>query len=655
MESHGVENVRRQVAGSIGPATKGSRTFGVLEDRPGKRACLLGNHAIVRGALEAGVQFFSCYPGTPSSEIGDTIARIADDAGIFFEYSVNEKIAVEIAFAASLAGARSMCAMKHLGLSYAADPAATIPYIGVEGGLVIVSAGDPSAITSPNEQDQRHFCHFWFYPIFDPATPQDALRMTRYAFEFSEKTRLPVIIRPTTRVCHGSGMVNLGSLPAQRNEIGFTKDPPRYVPIPTNARRMRTELSKRFRHAEALLGSSEFFPRTGGGRRGVIASGVAYAYASQAIEDLGLADELLLQQVGAYPIPEELLLDFLESVDSVLVVEELTPYVEDRVCLAAFRAGRQIPVFGKHTGHFQSEFEYSPDLVEDALRAYLGLAERKETTATVPDLPDRPPVLCPGCPHRTSFYLVNRVFGKRTVYCSDIGCYTLGYGEPLNACDMLLCMGSSISQASGMARTTRKRTVAYIGDSTFFHSGLPALLNAVQADDDVTVVILDNYVTAMTGFQPSPTTDVDGSVQCAQAGPSEGRDPPEADNRLSIERAARGLGVRNVYSVDPFDQDASLDALEKAKGGKGVNVVVFLSPCVVNVRRVERGDRRTAYTVDQELCNGCSLCVRVLGCPAILVSGGEYRIDEELCDGCDLCAQLCQHGAIQPIGGKVPA
>jgi indolepyruvate ferredoxin oxidoreductase alpha subunit len=618
-----------------------ARSHELLQDSPGKRLCLLGNLAIVRGAVEAGVQFYSCYPGTPSSEIGDTIAQFAGQTGILFEYSVNEKIAVEIAFAASLAGARSMCGMKHLGLNYALDPAATMPYVGVEGGMVIVSAGDPSAITSPNEQDQRHFCRFLYYPVFDPATPEDARRMTRYAFEFSERTRLPVILRPTTRICHSSGMVQLGTLPDKRNEIGFDKNPPRYVPIPANARRMRTELSARFRQAEELLNASEFFPRRGEGRRGIIASGVAYAYVSQVIDELGVADDVSLQQIGAYPIPEPLLVDFLRSVDAVLVVEELTPFVEEWVCVTAFRAGRTIPVLGKHTGHLPVEFEYSPDLVEDAVRKYLALGARVKTSLVVPELPPRPPVLCPGCPHRTSFYLVSRVFGKRTVYCNDIGCYTLGYGEPLNACDVLLCMGASISLASGIARTTGQRTVAYIGDSTFFHSGLPALANAVQADDKITAVILDNYITAMTGFQPSPTTNTDRPKE-----PS----PTVADGngRFSIEDAVRGLGIREVYSVDPFEEKATLAALKQAKDGEGVNVVVCHSPCVVHERRVSPG-KRVSFDIRSELCNACSLCVRVLGCPAILTEGGKFWIDADLCNGCELCARLCQQDAIHPV------
>jgi len=618
----------------------------ILEDSPGKRACLLGNLAIARGALEAGVQFFSCYPGTPSSEIGDAFARVAKEAGILFEYSVNEKIAVEIAFAASLAGARVMCGMKHLGLNYACDPFSTMPYVGVGGGMVIVSAGDPSAITSPNEQDQRHFTRFLYCPIFDPATPQDALTMTRYAFEFSEATRLPVIVRPTTRVCHSSGMVKFGPMPRDTNEIRLRKDPSRHVPIPANARRMRRELTERYRRAEELLQTSEFFPRTGRGPYGIIASGVAYAHAAQAVADLGVEPEVTLQQIGAYPIPEKILTEFLEAVDSVLVVEELTPFVEDWVTTVAFRRQRHIPVYGKHSGHFPVEFEYSPDLVENVLREYLHLEQQEKTSVQVPELPGRPPVLCPGCPHRTTFYYARKVFGDKTVYCNDIGCYTLGYGEPLHSCDMVLCMGSSITQASGIARVTGARTVAYIGDSTFFHSGLPALANAVQAKDNITVVILDNYITAMTGFQPSLTTDGWGSGDGAQAAI---KAPMGPGVHFSIEKSVRGLGVNDVYSVDPFDEEAILSALKAAKGGSGVNVVICHSPCVVYQRRLDKGKRRPPVRIDPDKCDSCSLCVRTLGCPAILVTDGEYTIDQVLCDGCGLCARLCRHGAVQEI------
>ncbi|MBU0719033.1 MAG: indolepyruvate ferredoxin oxidoreductase subunit alpha [Planctomycetes bacterium] len=648
----GLNGAFRGVAREVGKRVQAMSTpprHEVLQDRPGANVCLLGNLAIVRGALEAGVQFFSCYPGTPSSEVGDTFYRIAHEAGVIFEYSVNEKIAVEIAFAASLAGARSMCGMKHLGLNYAADPISTMPYVGVNGGMVIVSAGDPSAITSPNEQDQRQFTSFLYYPIFDPATPDDAFRMTRYAFEFSEKTRLPVILRPTTRVCHSSGMVKLGTLPTERNQIQFTKDPQRYVPIPANARRMRKELTERYAQAEWLLADSEFFPRVGTGRRGIIAGGVAYAYVAQVIRDLELENEVCLQQIGAYPIPEKVLRDFLEVADSVLVVEELTPFIEDWVTRAAYRSRKNIEIIGKNTGHFPIEFEYSPDLVEDAIRAYLGLAEREVVSVSVPDLPPRPPVLCPGCPHRASFYSIRKVFGKKTVYCNDIGCYTLGYGEPLQACDMLLCMGSSITQACGIARVTGQRTVAYIGDSTFFHSGLPALANAVQANDDVTVVILDNFITAMTGFQPSLTTGTE--AKSAETAADSSTIPAKAPP-FSIENAVRGLGVQEVYSVDPFDGEATATALKKAKGGSGINVVVCHAPCAVEARRAAKSAQPPVLAIDPERCNACSACVRMLGCPALFVGEEFNRIDSELCNGCGLCIDVCQQGAIQMVGAE---
>jgi len=515
-----------------------------------------------------------------------------------------------------------------------------MPYVGVEGGMVIVSAGDPSAITSPNEQDQRHFTKFLYYPVFDPATPDDAHRMTRFAFPFSEETRLPVLMRPTTRVCHVGGMVTLGELPVTRNEIKFEKNPARYVPIPVNSRRMRKELIERYARAEELLARSEFFPRTGRGRHGIITGGVVHAFLPGLIQELAIEDRVSLLQIGAYPIPETLLVDFLGAVDSVLVIEELTPFIEDWVTLSAYRMNRHIPIHGKHTGHFPLEFEYGPEMIEDAVRDYVGLEKRPEHVVSVPALPPRPPVLCPGCPHRTSFHLAHRVFGKNTVYVNDIGCYTLGYGEPLHTCDVLLCMGSSISEASGIARTTGKRTVAFIGDSTFFHSGLPPLANAVQQNDRVTVCILNNYITAMTGFQPS-FTEGDGADPCAEKAASTGR--------LSIEDAVRGLGVKEVFSVNQFDEEATLAAFKLARAGEGVNVVVCNAACAVEKKRLGVTEKKTPFRVDQELCNACSLCVRVLGCPAILVQDGKYVIDESLCDGCELCARVCRQDAIVPV------
>ncbi len=611
----------------------GARGHDVLRDEPGTRAAMLGNVAIVRGALEAGVQYFACYPGTPSSEVGDTFAVIAEGCGISFEYSVNEKIALELAFGASLAGARSMCSMKHLGLNYAGDPASTMPYVGVEGGMVIVSAGDPSAITSPNEQDQRHFSNFLFYPIFDPATVPDALAMTRFAFGLSEETRLPVIMRPTTRVCHTSAVVELGAFATTKNEIAFNKDPARYTPMPVNARRMRKEITQRYQKAAELLAASPFFGTYGSGSRGIVASGVGYAYARQIVEDLGLEDTVKLLQVGAYPIPEPILKDFLESVDSALVVEELTPFVEERVMISAFRLGRNIPITGKHSGDFPMEFEYGPDMVEDVVRSYLDMPARPKVDIPQPALPIRPPVLCPGCPHRSSFYLVRKAFGKKTVYANDIGCYTLGYGPPLECCDTVLSMGSSISQAAAIAQTTGNRTVAFLGDSTFFHSGLPALANLVVNTADVTVVILNNHVTAMTGFQPS--------VAASSRGPDSGG--------LSILQAVKGLGVQNVVEVDPTDEDSTLAALRKAKTGSGVNVVICSAPCSVYDKRLSGSEKRAPLEVDQDLCNQCSLCVLVLGCPAIEVHDNKYEIVADLCDGCKLCVYVCNQDAI--IGG----
>ncbi len=306
--------------------------------------------------------------------------------------------------------------------------------------------------------------------------------------------------------------------------------------------------------------------------------------------------------------------------------------------VSAFRNQRAIPVLGKLSGHFPGEFEYDPDMVEDAVRGYLELPKRPAPTVSAPLLPIRPPVLCPGCPHRASFYLVRKAFGKKTVYANDIGCYTLGYGAPLECCDLVLSMGSSIPQAAAIAQTTGKRTVAFLGDSTFFHSGLPALANLVVSGAEVTVVVLDNHVTAMTGFQPS----IAGA-----GGSAEGGDGPAAGRRgLSIVNAVKGLGVSNCFEVDPNDEDATLAALRKAKTGSGPNVVISSAPCVVYDKRLSQGDKRVPFKVVQELCNQCSLCVLVLGCPAIEVTDNVYDIVTDLCDGCELCAYVCNQQAI---------
>ncbi|MBW1806994.1 MAG: FAD-dependent oxidoreductase [Deltaproteobacteria bacterium] len=564
----------------------------LLIDIQGHTECLLGNEAIVRGALEAGVAFAAGYPGTPSSEITDSFARVADNAGIVFEYSVNEKIALEMAFAASLAGARSICAMKHLGLMYAGDPLSTIPYVGTVAGMVIVSAGDPSCRTSPNEQDQRLLAPMLHIPVLDPSTPAEAYEMCRFAFELSEKCQLPVIMRPTTRVCHSRAVIEYGRL--KRPQVkGFTKDPKRFVPIPVNARRLRGDLKRRLSLAEQEIAQSEFIRDSGQGKLAILASGAPAGTTADLLNERGLIDQLKFIVVGAvYPLPTERLLSALAGVERVLIVEELSPYLEDAILALCARHKTATEVIGKRSGHLPVEFEYEPRQIQKAIYTGLGLGPEPVRLDEPEFVPPRPPSLCPGCPHRASQYALRTVFGEEGLYFNDIGCYTLGYGPPLNTADALLCMGAGFSLAAGVARVTKQRTVGIMGDSTFFHSGMPALLNAIKENVNMVAVILDNHVTGMTGFQDSPLVKREGDHFS--------RDVP-------LESLVKALGARKVETVDPNDLPACLAAFERARDAQGVSVVICERTCPVHLaRETKRPYQVGTYEIDQALCQTCS-------------------------------------------------
>jgi indolepyruvate ferredoxin oxidoreductase alpha subunit len=558
----------------------------LLSAGAGDQLCILGNEAIARGAIEAGVRFVSGYPGTPASEIGDTLGRLHREAGFHFEWSVNEKVALEAAFGAAMTGARSLCHMKHLGLAYAGDPLGTIPYIGVRGGMVIVSAGDPGLLVSPNEQDQRHLARMCMLPVLEPSTPDEACAMTRFAFDLSEATRLPVIIRTTPAVAHTQGVVTAGSITVGVAEPRFDRDPARLTPIPVNARRMRIELDERLAQAEQMLADSPFFGRHGSGRLGVLAAGAPAALVLDQVEELGLEEHFTLLCAGAtHPLSQTVLTELLDRVDQVLVVEELTPFVEDQVRALVHDLSPKVEIIGKRTGHLPGRFGYSTDMIADCLAAYAGVPRNRPQVTPAPELPPRPPTLCPGCPHRGSFLAARTVFGDDTVYFNDIGCYTLGYGPPLKTVDTLVAMGSSIAMAAAASQTLKRKTVAFVGDSTFFHSGMPPLLNAAETGADTVVVVLDNRVTAMTGHQPSPMT-----TEGRQDGPS-----PEA--------VARGLGIGQVTVVDPHDLKATVQAFQDAGREPGVSLIVTRRECAIVYLRQEPTRRR--FAVNGERCRHC--------------------------------------------------
>jgi len=578
---------------SIPPGRKTARVDPLLQEGEGLVAALLGNEAIVRGALEAGVAFACGYPGTPSSEVTDSFARVAKDRGIVFEYSVNEKVSAETAFAASLAGARSICAMKHLGLMVAGDPLSTIPYVGVRAGMVIVSAADPSCLTSPNEQDQRHLGPMLHLPVLDPATPQQAHDMTLHAFELSEASRLPVLLRITTRAAHTRASVRCGPL-REPQVTGFVRDPAALTPIPVNARRMRLEIPDRLERARQAMAAAGLFRRQGEGRRAILATGVPAATTADLLAEHGVTGEVVLATVGGvHPLPEPELLQLLEDVDEVLVVEELSPFLEDALAALAARSGVAVTILGKRSGHLPTPFEYEPQVIQAGIHSAFGLVPEPPSAAAPEGVAPRPPSLCPGCPHRSTYFAAKAAFdgSDEHLYFNDIGCYTLGYGPPLNTVDALLCMGAGFSLAAGVARVTGRRTVGFIGDSTFFHAGMPALLGAIKEKVNMVAVILDNQVTAMTGFQESPTVHFENL---------------EPHRDVSIEGVVRALGAKHVEVIDPTNLSASIAAFERARDASGVSVVIAVEPCPIHLARETRQPTGVhVFEIDQDRCRAC--------------------------------------------------
>ncbi|HSQ93134.1 MAG TPA: indolepyruvate ferredoxin oxidoreductase subunit alpha [Methanoregula sp.] len=588
-----------------------------------ERKYLLGNEAIAHACVETGVDFVSGYPGTPSSEVIDTL-RVQPDRSYYIEWSVNEKVALENALAAAWCGIRALCTMKHVGLNVAADPLMTSAYTGVTGGLVIMCADDPFAHSSQNEQDTRCYAHFARVPCLDPASVQEAHDMISEAFLLSEEFGLPVIFRPTTRICHSKGDVELGPAVTSTRKGEFHKDPRQYVVIPAHTRILHKKLNEKQPAIRKRLVEKGYNRYELHGKTAIIASGIAASY----VQEL-LPAGVSFMKIGAYPIDEEWLGAFVRQHEKVLVIEELAPEVEECVRQVA----GCVPVFGKKNGYAPYEGELSPNAVA-AIMEKAGFLQTNPfpQAAPVQDLPPRPPILCAGCLHRGTYYAIKKVF-KDAIYPSDIGCYTLGL--QLGTVDTCICMGASITVASGIAHSGEPRdVVCTIGDSTFLHTGIQGLMNAVYNGADMVVVILDNRITAMTGHQPNPNT---GATACGVEIPA-----------VSLDAVCRACGVTFVETVDPYDITGTVNVLQEAKKRTGVRVVIARQMCVISARRA--GVKRGRYTVDAESCTGCGTCVR-FGCPAIEFSDEKARISD-LCSGCSVCAQLCPAGAIGREGKK---
>ncbi len=585
---------------------------------------LSGNEAVARGAYEAGVRVAAAYPGTPSTEI---LENLASYDAVYSEWSPNEKVALDVAIGAAYAGARSMAVMKHVGLNVAADAFFYASMTGMEAGLVLVCADDPNMYSSQNEQDNRHYAKFARVPCLEPSDSQEAKDLVRVALEMSEQFDGPVMLRLTTRISHSDTLVELGErtvgelaeLPAYRI------DRSKYVMVPGNARRRHPIIEERLRQVRAYAETFAYNRvEMGETSLGIVAGGVAYNYAREVFPDASF-----LKLGMTYPLPEQMIRDFAARVDRLIVVEELDPFIEEEIRLMG------VTVEGKSI--FPLCGELDPTIVrQSAIAAGLlaAPAATEDRPAPVEGLPARPPLLCPGCPHRGVFVTTNRL---KLVVNGDIGCYTLGFLPPLSALHSCGCMGASIGVAHGVAKAgIAQKNVAVIGDSTFFHTGMPALLNVAYNQGDTVVLILDNRTTAMTGHQQHPGT---GSTLMGQ--------PTHA---VEFEDLARAMGIERVHTVDPYDLEAFEAALRDALDGEGPGVVVSRRECALlpSARR-----EWLALVIDEERCNGCGLCFQV-GCPAIVRS---ERVDERtgrakawidplLCTGCEICAQVCARRAI---------
>lgn len=609
---------------------------------PGEKKLLLGNEAIARGALEAGVSAAAAYPGTPSTEIIESLVDVADEYGVYVEWSTNEKVALELGIGVSMMGLRAIVAMKHVGLNVASDPLMSLGYTGVVGGLVVVSADDPNAHSSQNEQDNRLYGIHANIPVFEPSTAQEAKDLTRDLFELSEEFQLAVILRTTTRLSHARGPVVLGEIRKPQREPVFHRDPERWALLPPyNLVKHKLVLEKLDKLSEHLSGLRYNTVEEGEGDVAVVTSGVAYNYVKEALEDIG-AKPTVYKFASVYPLPRKLALDAL-SHSKVIVVEELEPVIEWQLKLAAYDAGLRTEIFGKNL--FPRVGELNTELVKAGISRALGVEYEPPPAAAQAtlNLPRRPPVLCPGCGHRSTYYAV-KIAAQRArvkpVYANDIGCYTLGFYPPFNTADFTWSMGSAIGIGLGIARFSKEPVVAFIGDSTFFHAGIPGLINAVYNRTPILVVAMDNGITAMTGHQPHPGSGV---------GPG-GEERPT----VKIEDVARAVGVNFVEVVDAYDVTALRDAFQRAlkyiKERGEPAVVVARRPCaLLEARRRRRaGEAIVPFEIVKDKCINCGICVDKFACPAIVRgSDGKPEIIPELCVGCGVCAEICPAKAIQ--------
>lgn len=579
-----------------------------------------GNEAIARGAYEAGCTVAAAYPGTPSTEILENIAKYKE---IYSEWSTNEKVATEVACGASIAGARAITTMKHVGLNVAADPLFTIAYEGVNGGLIIVSADDPGMHSSQNEQDNRFYAPHAKVAMVEPSDSQECKDFVKYAYEISENFDTPVLFRTTTRINHSKGLVEFG----ERVEVGvkpYTKNTKKYIMIPAHSKVKHPEVEERLKRLQEYSNNCPLNKIEWGNKNiGIITSGISYQYAKEVF-----GDNASYLKIGmSYPLPDNMIREFADYVKTLYIIEENDPHIENYVKILGIKCiGKElIPVCG----------ELNPDIIRKAL---LNKTENEAYELDV-KVPPRPPVLCPGCPHRGIFYAVSKL--KDIIVTSDIGCYTLGMSEPLNVGDTVVCMGAGFTAGIGFEKAAKmgnrkNKIFGFVGDSTFFHSGITGLIDAVYNNSPIVAVILDNSITAMTGHQENPGTGKTLMGEIAQV--------------VDIEKLVRAVGIKeeNLRVVDPYNLPETQAAVKDAYNSTEPFVIITKQPCAL-IKEVQKRRAGMHCFINQDKCTKCKACIRT-GCPAISYKNGQVTIDKSMCNGCELCKQVCRFGAIEKVG-----
>lgn len=615
-----------------------------------RKAFMICNEAIVRGALEADVKLYAGYPGSPTSEILDAFYQIGEKMGMAVNISANEKVALETIAGGAMAGLRGITSMKSVGLNVASDSFFSLGYTGVKGGCVLVVADDPHAHSSQTEQDGRAFAPSAYIPMLEPSDPTEAMIMTKYAFELSERYEVPVVMRTVTRVNHQSGIVQTNKLERTAfTKVKWSHEPTRFITLAESARRFKSNMLKRTaKIAEEFENSNFNRVENPGGDFGIITCSAGYNYAAEACRILG--KKLPILKLGTtFPLPKKKIADFIRPLKTVMIVEELSPYLELNVTAIAKDANPAINILGKASGHLSEMLEYNANIVSTAVASALGI-ETAVDYAKVLDraeklkagIPARPPTFCPGCPHRGTLSSVRKALrGVKHVLSTDIGCYSMSPLEPLKYGDTLLSMGASLGVAAGLQYAVEEPVIAMIGDSTFYHAGLPGLANAVNHKCNFKLIILDNSVTAMTGQQPNlGTVPQDGDEQVQP---------------IVLEDVLKGFGVKDITIVDSYDVKDAPKKMKEAFLRPGFGVIISRRACALYGDRIKRkkGEKIVPNEVDKEVCSRYFACIRDFYCPALSVDeDGQACITKDLCDGCMVCSKLCPVSAIKSTGVK---